>query len=273
MTIEQKILFTDLDGTLLNREKTISPRTFQVLKAFATAGHTIVLSTGRDLNSTKNVRRTLGLMFPAMYLIAYNGGQIYDCDQQKILHRLSMNTDDALRILETSAKMGVYSHTYTDSHIISPGMSEELAYYQRIIDTPVVFSDNMENSLTKDPNKCLAIALDGHGRLAALRAQLEHVLTSVTFAYSASVLLDMLPATSGKGKALLRLCDMLGIPPENAIAAGDAENDLPMLKAAGLSIAMCDGAASLKEVADIVTTTDNDHDGLALVLEDILGLT
>jgi hydroxymethylpyrimidine pyrophosphatase-like HAD family hydrolase len=84
--------------------------------------------------------------------------------------------------------------------------------------------------------------------------------------FSSPKYLEFFPASSGKGEALEKLCEILNIPTMNAIAAGDQENDLSMLTAAGTSIAMCNGIESLKEAADIVTVKDNNNDGLAEVL-------
>ncbi|MDR2545967.1 MAG: Cof-type HAD-IIB family hydrolase [Lachnospiraceae bacterium] len=265
-----KIFFTDLDGTLLDSDKKISSRTYAALQALVAAGYHLVLSSGRDLGSVKDVKKELALDFAGMFLIGYNGGQIFDCDREQIIHRVTMKIDHALQILTTSAQMGVYCHTYSDTHIYAPAQTKELEFYSRIIYTPVIVYDDITTALTFEPNKCLAIEHHDRRKLIALREELEKVLPNITYAYSTPYFIDMLPAESGKGAALHRICDYLGIAAADTVAAGDAENDLCMLEAAGYKIAMKNSADSLMEIADVVTEFSNDEDGLARVLEKLL---
>ena len=84
--------------------------------------------------------------------------------------------------------------------------------------------------------------------------------------YSNDYYLELIPRKSGKGNALIWLRDYLGIKPENVIAAGDGENDMSMIQAAGVGVAMLNAPDNVKTVADIITETDNNHDGLAPIL-------
>ena len=85
--------------------------------------------------------------------------------------------------------------------------------------------------------------------------------------YSNRFYLEIFPAVSGKGAAVKTLCELLNINPALSVAAGDAENDISMIEAAGTGIAMKNATPLLKEMADIVTDEDNEHDGLVSVLE------
>lgn len=73
-----------------------------------------------------------------------------------------------------------------------------------------------------------------------------------------------------KGNALLQLAGLLGIPQKNTVAAGDAANDLSMIEAAGVGVAMYNGTEEVKAAADTITTRDNNHDGIAEVIEKYL---
>ena len=85
--------------------------------------------------------------------------------------------------------------------------------------------------------------------------------------YSNPYYLELIPKQSGKGEAMIRLCEHLGIPVRNSIAAGDGDNDISMIQAAGLGIAMINAPDSVKSAADVITEYDNDHDGLAEYLK------
>ena len=79
--------------------------------------------------------------------------------------------------------------------------------------------------------------------------------------------IEMFPVSSGKGFSVKWLCDYLNIPLENSLAAGDEMNDVSMLEAAGISIAMQNGRDFVKELADITTETDHNNDGLVPILK------
>lgn len=81
---------------------------------------------------------------------------------------------------------------------------------------------------------------------------------------------EIIPRGLSKGNALVQLAQRLGIPVENTVAAGDAANDLSMLRAAGVGVAMCNGTDEAKAAADAVTCRDNNHDGIAEIIEKYL---
>lgn len=268
----KKILFTDLDGTLLNEQKQISDYTREVLDAWAKAGHKLVLCSGRDINSVKSVKEYLHLNFPGMYLIGYNGGQTYDCDNQKTICKIALSLEQVTHIMEEAARFGIHVHSYTDTHIVSPADTEELHYYQRVIKTPVIFSPDVTAVMTESPCKCLAVELKNPKKLENFRLSLLPWATEegITMIYSNPYYLEFFPSASGKGAAVKTLCKLLDINPYFSVAAGDAQNDISMIEAAGFGIAMCNGSEDVKMAATTITAYDNDHDGLAHVLYDLI---
>jgi len=273
MKINKKILFTDLDGTLLNSKKQISNKTYEYLRDFCMAGHYLVLSSGRDINSVGDVKDEIGLDFPGVFLVGYNGGQIFDCGNAKTLYKIPMPKKNALKILKIASELNIYGQTYSETHIIAPYECKELTYYKRVIKTPVIFTDDFVAELSEDPYKCLAVDLDKRENLELLQEKLHSLVPEVTAAFSGPYYLDILPAASGKGNALKKLCGILNIPITDAIAAGDEENDSSMLEAAGTSIVMINGLDRLKQSADIITEYDNNHDGLIHALMNIIDLS
>lgn len=267
-----KILFTDLDGTLLNKEKQISSYTRQVLDDWSKAGHKLVLCSGRDINSVRSVKEYLKLTYPGMYLIGYNGGQIVDCETGKSLYRIALTPSQVLHIREEAKKQGIHFHTYTDTHILSPADSEELRYYTRVIKTPVLFSSTFSEMEETGACKCLAIELKDKEKIEAFRRSLMPWAEQegITMIYSNPYYLEIFPSASGKGAAVRKLCEILSINPALSVAAGDAENDISMIEAAGMGIAMANGSEDIKMAATTMTEFDNDHDGLALVLRDLM---
>lgn len=267
-----KILFTDLDGTLLNSQKQIDSYTREVLVAWTKAGHKLALCSGRDINSVTDVKNELCLDLPGMYLIGYNGGQIYDCQKKETVYRITLTFSQTRYLLEQAEKQGIHIHTYSDTHILAPKMDEELRYYQHAIKTPLMICENLGDNLTQEPCKCLAIELNDFTRLENFRLSLLPWARreGISMIYSNPNYLEFIPAASGKGTAVKTLCKILGIHPYFSLAAGDAQNDMSMIEAAGTGIAMINGSEDVKFAATLVTAYDNDHDGLARTLIDFI---
>lgn len=267
-----KILFTDMDGTLLNRQKEVSPYTREVLAKWCDAGHKFVLCSGRDINNLKSVKSSLALNYQGMYLIGYNGGEIYDCEQQKTLYRIGLTHAQVAHVAEMAATFGIHFHTYSQTSIVSPKSDEGLTYYRRFIDTPTIIAPDIFSALDVEPCKCLLIERQDTARLEELRLALLPWTEKegITLAYSNPYYLEVFPSKSGKGAAVLKLCELLNINPLFSIAAGDAENDISMIQQAGMGIAMANAIDSVKNTATTITEFDNDHDGLAHTLIDMI---
>ncbi|MDE6892862.1 MAG: Cof-type HAD-IIB family hydrolase [Lachnospiraceae bacterium] len=267
-----KILFTDLDGTLLNSQKQIGSYTREVLTAWTDAGHKLVLCSGRDINSVADVKRDLQLDLPGMYLIGYNGGQIFDCEKKETIHKITLTLPQTRHLLSEAEKWGIHIHTYSDTNILAPKMDEELRYYQHAIKTPLIICENLADSLTCEPCKCIAIELKDFKKLEDFRLSLLPFAEKeeISMVYSNPNYLEFIPNLSGKGAAVKTLCEMLDIPLCFSLAAGDAQNDMSMIEAAGTGIAMINGSEDVKFAATLITHEDNDHDGLARALIDFI---
>lgn len=263
----KKIFFTDLDGTLLTKNKLITDVTHHAIREWTANGNIFVLCSGRANDSVLNVKETLGLDFPGMYTVGCNGGEIYDCAANKVIYRCPLTFDQVTLVINKAVEMNVYCQTYTDTHIITPFETEELNYYRRYIHTPYIICKDVLSALDKEPCKCIAIEIHNKEKLEAFRQALLPLANGeLTLLFSSDKYLEIFPSISGKGTAVTRLCELLDIPIKNSFAAGDEANDISMLQAAGCGIAMLNAKDDVKKTADIITQTDNDHDGLAEIL-------
>jgi len=117
----------------------------------------------------------------------------------------------------------------------------------------------------------LAISLHNYEKLETFRKRISGwAENKVRLIYSSDQYLELFPWDAGKGSSLLFLCDYFGIPVSDAYAAGDAENDISMLEAAGCGIAMKNATDNVKAQADVVTELTNDQDGLADMMRKLL---
>ncbi len=262
------LLFTDMDGTLLNDKSEIDPATKEALDQMTARGHHLILSSGRPLPSILEVRAKHGIEYPNMLIISNNGALIYDCDTASniLVHRLDL--EDIRFIVGEAKKCGLHIHAYTDKEIVCYGMNDELRFYTSRIHLPLKCVENIPDSLEQGSFKLQCIHLTDRSILEDFRSHiLPHLGGRVKIIFSNDQYLEILPAAAGKGSALLFVEQYLHVPHSHTFAAGDAENDLSMLKAAGTGIAMANAADVVKEAADIVTTQDNNHNGLIEIID------
>ena len=261
-----KIFFFDLDGTLLNSKKEISLVTKNALKTFTDQGNHFCICTGRPLLSAIDIYKKLQLDYKGSYLIGFNGSQIYDVDNKKIIYKIGVPHDTIMDIWDMADNMGIHIQTFNESYIISTKEDEEIKVYQKRVGIPVKFLPKekiLEEMSEDEPAKLIAIDMNDHLKLEKLRdeIQLKHG-NKLTALFSSNCHLEIFNINSGKGNAVIKLCNILNIPKENSLAAGDQENDISMIKAAGIGIAMINGVDEVKKIADVITKKDNDNDGL-----------
>lgn len=263
----RKILFTDLDDTLLNSEKEISEGNRQALSELLAQGHIAVISTGRALPSAIRQAKRLGLTGKNCYIICFNGGQIYDIANQKLIYRREIPLEHIRPVFEEAYKFGVNVQTYSDTHVLSERDNPSLRYYCEIQNLSFQIVEDVTQTLEIAPSKILALDYENPDRIPAFRQYLAPKLEGkLDLFLSHPSLLEIVPLGVNKGNAVRFLCDYLGIPLENSVAAGDAENDLTMIQAAHVGVAMCNGVEKVKEQADYITKADQNHDGVAEII-------
>ncbi len=266
--MSEKILFTDLDGTLLSSQKTVSAALREGLARFTQSGGRLVLSTGRMLISALTAASENGILFPGLIVIAFNGSVIYDVQNRRYLLKKSVPSPIASQIVAFARSLGLYIQSYTDTHVVCEKETPELLQYLHQTKTCALFSPDIIGSLKEPTNKLLAIDLNGKEKLLLLQDQIQKRFgDTISALFSSDEYLEIFDKTAGKGNALRYLCAHLQIPLKASVAVGDAPNDLSMLHAAGFSIAMANAGEAVKKQVDLVTQNDNDHDGVLEVLE------
>lgn len=266
-----KLLFCDIDGTLVRTDGSISDHVRDLLNELAVQGHGFILTSGRPLSSILKVRDYINIDFPHSYIIANNGGLIYDCNAKRPVFeaRLALPLIDKLQNI--AQEMQVHIQTYTETEIVCRHETEEVKRYAARIKMPVVLSDRLTTPLTVPPYKMLALSLEGSEALMPLKHRIENDFSdTINPMFSQVGYLELLPKAASKGKALRFLCEHLNIPVENTYAVGDSENDIAMLRAAAVSYAMQNGDETVKSSAAFVTALDHNHDGIAEVLNALL---
>lgn len=269
----KKILFLDLDGTLLNDAKQITQGNRTALQKALDAGHKVVIATGRAMASAVKQNQKLGLTGPGCYIIAYNGGMILDCHAEQIIFQKMIPGDLALRIMQMARQQGVHIQTYDAEGVVleSWAVDKELEQYCNGSKLTYRIVEDLAQELKRDVPKVLAIDLHDRGPMENLaEAVTQQFGQWVDCYFSCAEYLEVVAKDVNKGNAIAWMCRKLGIDIADSIACGDAENDLAMIRTAGVGVAMANGTAGAKAAADYITQYDNNHDGIAEVVEKFL---
>lgn len=257
-------MVSDMDGTLLRDDKTISERSRIAIQRFEAAGGRFTVATGRNVDAAGNHIRSLNLRTPWLLL---NGCLGYEAttDTDLFCRGLSRPLVEAVWpiLMEHGLDVVVHGPRRGITREINATVAEHLGHDGISVDVnPDICPANAGEVV-----KILTIgepgALDDTERAVA-RAGIQVQLVRSHPRY-----LEVLPVEGGKGTGLISLAEHLGIPREQTIAIGDYLNDLEMVQAAGLGVAMANSHPGLIQVADRLTAS-NQEDGVALVLEALL---
>lgn len=265
---KSKILFTDLDDTLLDRKKQITPENRQAVYRAACQGHRVVICTGRPLMGISCQIEELGMGRPGSYAIANNGGLIYDCFRKRVIYEKRLPIPYVKYIFQKSRQYGLFCQTYSDTHLLAPCRSPELEDYLAKSSMPCRIDPAIPDTLEVDPPKALVIGPEDQRQLNAyLESMGKWAEDKVSMFYSSNCYLEHVPLGVSKGAAVQWLCGYLGVPEENTVAVGDAQNDISMLEAAQVGAAMSNATAECKAAAGYITEKDCGHGGVAEVID------
>ena len=263
--MKKRLLFLDLDGTLLNDAKEITQGNREALERTLQRGHGVIITTGRPLKSALAQARRLGLDQPGCYTIAYNGAMVYDWGKQGNVFTRALDIPSVIRVFEKANEIGEHIQTYDSFDVlVEPrGDDEALRRYCKMVSMTHRVIGDVHTDLQEDPVKCLVINYEKKDGLLKMQDWIRANMEGMDCFFSCEQFLEVVPKGMNKGEAVKMLCKLLDVEIEDAVACGDAANDLAMLKAAGIGVAMINGSDEVKAVADYITTRDNNHDGVA----------
>ncbi|MER6328591.1 HAD family hydrolase [Streptomyces sp. NPDC001034] len=261
MTARYKVVATDLDGTLLRGDLSVSPRTRAALDRAAAAGARHLVVTGRPAAGCRDLLAPLGYGGIA---VCGQGAQLYDVGADRLLSSATLDRDVVrtlvARIAEAAGPLalGVVTAGLSGEFLVTPGFGERVRHGWRLV-------EDAEGLWTRPVEKVLirSRALDDDG-LAALAHSVCAGRIGVT--HSGEGMVELLPDGVDKASGLAEAARRLGFGAADTVAFGDMPNDIPMLAWAGHGVAMGNAHPELKRRADEIAP-GNEEDGVAAVLE------
>lgn len=276
-----KAIALDIDGTLTNDEKRITPRTREALLAAEHAGIRLVLASGRPAQGLRALADELELSRFDGLLVSYNGAHVERAQTGEVLFQRTLPQECVVPLLEHLRAFDVipwvtegrvlYVEDAYRCEIFHRGRAMNIVKYERDACGLLVHEvESLEALCVQHPQSKVLVAgtdiyLAQHWEQMAAPFQ-----DKLSCMFTADFFFEFMATGVSKGAALAGALPALGIEAADVVAFGDAQNDVTMLTWAGVGVAMGNATSEARAAADMVTATNNE-DGIAIALEQLLG--
>lgn len=267
--MDYQMLVLDIDGTLLTSKKDISPATLEALLAIQEAGFYVVLASGRPTGGMKRYAEELQLKKYGNYLLSFNGARILNCKTEEIIYQKTLPSSVIPELYKEALKWNVGILAYEENCIIAGTPLDKYIKLEAECNAlPVKQVENFDTYVSFPTNKCL---MTGEPELLV---QVEEALKERYHSYlniyrSEPFFLEIMPQNIDKAHSLQKLATSLGLTMDQLICCGDGFNDITMIEAAGLGVAMSNAQDLVKESANFITDS-NDREGIVQVINRFL---
>ncbi|MDF2609270.1 MAG: yidA [Lachnospiraceae bacterium] len=263
-----EILVLDIDGTLTNSKKEISPRTLEAILNVQERGHKVVLASGRPTPGVIPLAQKIKLHEYGGYILSFNGGKITNCKTNEVIYQKVLPHHMIPQIYEAALANSVGLLTYEgDTAIAGTEIDDYMKLETKINGIPLKKVENFPSYITFDVIKCLMTGPAEH--LKDVEQIMKSKFRELNIFRSEPFFLEIMPQNIDKAYSLSLLLDHLGLSKEQMISCGDGFNDLSMIQYAGMGVAMANAQTVVKEAADFITLS-NDEDGIAHVIKEFM---
>ena len=260
-----KLIALDLDGTLTDDKKEITPHTLDALMQVQCQGVRLVLASGRPPYGMRPLAEQLHMAEHGGILLCYNGGHVEDCATGEVYVEQQLPEEVMPMLHDLQQQSGMTLMTYYEDKIYTEHPDDEFvgisAYNNKM---QVVGVSNFVSDAPRPLNKCLMVG--PHDKQIVWEKKIQEATSDCLYVcHSTPYFIEILPQGIDKGPSLVRLCQRLGMTTDNLMTFGDSNNDKQMLQLAGIGVAMGNAEDDIKQAADYVTDTNN-LDGVAKAL-------
>lgn len=268
----------DIDGTLTNDEKRITPRTKKALLEVQEAGVTLILASGRPVQGLRALASELELEQHHGLIVAYNGARVVDAESDELLFNQPMSADDSRAVVEHMRGFDVIPWIVEDDQLyVERGMSHIIGhrgepvdiveYERRHCDLVLNEVDDLLELCDHPQDKILVAGTDTY-LAEQWRAMREPFKDTLSCMFTADFYYEYMALGIDKGHALRFALPKRGIDAVELVAFGDGQNDVPMIELAGCGVAMGNAIDEAKQAATMVTASNNE-DGIADALVEL----
>jgi Cof subfamily protein (haloacid dehalogenase superfamily) len=274
-----KLIALDLDGTLTDDKKNITPHTLEALmqvqrqgrenedgNPHAPQGVRVVLASGRPPYGMRPLARQLHMEQYGGIILCYNGGHVEDCATGEVYVERQLPEGILPMLHRFQEESGMTLMTYYEDKIYTEHPADEYvgisAYNNKM---QVVGVKNFITDTPRPLNKCLMVG--PHDKQVVWEKKIQEATSDQLYVcHSTPYFIEILPKDIDKGPSLVSLCQRLGISSSEMMTFGDSNNDKQMIQLAGIGVAMGNADDDIKQVADFITL-DNNSDGVAYALK------
>lgn len=260
------MLVLDIDGTLTNSKKEITPATKAALIGLQEKGGRVVLASGRPACGIQKVAEELELARFNNFILAFNGARIINCGSGETIYKKTVPSSMIPEIYNAAISHHVGLITHEGASVIAATpIDSYMELEARINAIPIRQVSDFPHYVTFPVYKCLMTGEPEH--LAEVERELREQFHGVLNIYrSEPFFLELAPQSVDKAYSLGKLLGSLGMPRQEMVCCGDGYNDISMLEYAGLGVAMKNAQELVREKADYITAS-NDEDGIVQVIE------
>ena len=260
-----KLIALDMDGTLLNEKKEISPRNKKAIQDARKLGKSVVIATGRPLPGVQKVLAELELTTSDDYVVSFNGALVQNVKTGEVIFSSTLEHEDYRYLYQFSQEYGVHIQALTASYVTTPILNP---YTQ--VEADINGIETVKCEVTEFPESETIVKVmfvDEKEKLDAVERILPtEIREKYTIVRSSSIFLEFLHPTVNKGVGVHAIATVKNITADEVICVGDAGNDIAMIEYAGLGVAMGNAYEEVKRIADHITDC-NESDGVAKVIE------
>ncbi len=253
-----KLVALDLDGTTLDSRLAISRENIWAVRDARERGVAVAIATGRMHSAAVTVAASLGSDLP---IASYNGALVMMSATGPEVLRVPVPAGERGRIVRLLCEWGLTFHAYVDDQLYAPRRSTPTSDYEAKYGVAARILADMDEFASMESLKYLV--LDTPERAIAIEPMIRQIAgPSLTVMRSQPGLLEIVSAQASKSAALRHLAGLLGISMSETMAIGDSDNDIDILKSAGIGVAMANASDAVKAAAQYVTGS-NDESGVA----------
>ena len=262
-----KMIVTDLDDTLLNKEGQISKRNKEALYRAQEKGIVVVPVSGRSHYGMRQVADVLRLKEHNGYLISFNGARIFDYAKEEELFSSNVSSADGELLYRLAMEHGAKLQTYRGNQIIVTGANKYTEYEAGLTGMEVVCTEDFCTEIQTFPTVKYVMTEEPERLREIAEKILPEIPKRLNVSFTKPFFLEFFDSETDKGTSVRKLAGYLGIQREEILAFGDSYNDISMIEKAGFGVAMANAVEDAKRAADYVAGT-NEEDGLAAVVEE-----